>query len=102
MRGLGVKLHTTTMHERASSPRRMKASTEFSASLWSIHSKPAGVPHEGQYRECLNTDSHHYGGSNMGTPLGAAWAQHEPSHGKPWSVVLSLPPLATVMLEWKA
>ena len=61
-----------------------------------------GVPHEGQYRECLNTDSHHYGGSNMGTPLGAAWAQHEPSHGKPWSVVLSLPPLATVMLEWKA
>ncbi len=61
-----------------------------------------GVPHEGQYRECLNTDSHHYGGSNMGTPLGAAWAQHLPSHGKPWSVVLSLPPLATVMLEWKA
>ena len=61
-----------------------------------------GVPHEGQYRECLNSDSHHYGGSNMGTPLGAAWAQHQPSHGKPWSVVLSLPPLATVMLEWKA
>jgi 1,4-alpha-glucan branching enzyme len=29
-----------------------------------------GVPHPGQYRERLNTDSTHYGGSNTGTPLG--------------------------------
>jgi 1,4-alpha-glucan branching enzyme len=60
-----------------------------------------GVPFAGQYRECLNTDSHHYGGSNVGTPLGVADAQHSGSHGKPWSVLLDLPPLATVMLEWK-
>ena len=60
-----------------------------------------GVPHAGHYRECLNTDSHHYGGSNVGTPLGMATAQKVPSHGRPWSIVLNLPPLATVMLEWK-
>ncbi|MEO8857605.1 MAG: 1,4-alpha-glucan branching protein GlgB [Burkholderiaceae bacterium] len=60
-----------------------------------------GVPYQGLYRECLNTDSHHYGGSNVGTPFGVAQAQSEGSHGKPWSIVLDLPPLATVMLEWK-
>ena len=59
-----------------------------------------GVPAAGQYRECLNTDSLHYGGSNVGTPLGVADAQPFSSHGRPWSVVLNLPPLATVMLEW--
>ena len=60
-----------------------------------------GVPFAGQYRECINTDSHHYGGSNIGTPLGIAGARPIGSHGKPWSVLLDLPPLATVMLEWK-
>ena len=61
-----------------------------------------GVPHGGQYRERLNTDSAHYGGSNTGTPLGAASAQTMPWHGKPHSILLSLPPLATVVLEWTA
>jgi len=60
-----------------------------------------GVPFAGQYRECINTDSHHYGGSNVGTPLGIADALPIGNHGKPWSVLLDLPPLATVMLEWK-
>ena len=60
-----------------------------------------GVPFAGQYRECLNTDSQHYGGSNSGTPLAAAAAEPVGSHGKPWSILLNLPPLATVMLEWK-
>jgi 1,4-alpha-glucan branching enzyme len=61
-----------------------------------------GVPHPGQYRERLNTDSTHYGGSNTGTPLGAASAQAIGWHGKPCSILLSLPPLATVVLEWTA
>ena len=60
-----------------------------------------GVPYPGQYRECLNTDSMHYGGGNVGTPYGEASAQDTPCHGKPWSVVLNLPPLATLILEWK-
>ena len=61
-----------------------------------------GVPNAGVYRECLNTDSAHYGGSNVGTALGAATAQALPFHGKPHSIVVDLPPLATVMFEWKA
>jgi 1,4-alpha-glucan branching enzyme len=61
-----------------------------------------GVPQAGSYRERLNTDSAHYGGSNVGTPLGIATAQAIAWHGKSHSILLDLPPLATVMLEWKA
>ncbi|WP_426145394.1 1,4-alpha-glucan branching protein GlgB [Polaromonas sp. DSR2-3-2] len=61
-----------------------------------------GVPQPGEYRERLNTDSAHYGGSNQGTPLGAATTEPVPWHGQPHSVLLTLPPLATVFLEWTA
>jgi 1,4-alpha-glucan branching enzyme len=64
------------------------------------HGYRIGVPKAGQYVERLNTDSAHYGGSNQGTPLGAATAESIALHGKPHSIVLTLPPLATVMLEW--
>ncbi len=59
-----------------------------------------GVPDAGRYRECLNTDSAHYGGSNVGTPLGAATAEPVACHGRGHSIVIDLPPLATVMFEW--
>jgi 1,4-alpha-glucan branching enzyme len=65
------------------------------------HGYRVGVPQSGQYRERLNSDSAHYGGSNQGTPLGAATAEPQPWNGKPWSIALTLPPLATVILEWK-
>ncbi|MDP3223284.1 MAG: 1,4-alpha-glucan branching protein GlgB, partial [Rubrivivax sp.] len=55
-----------------------------------------GVPAEGAWQERLNTDSSHYGGSNVGTPLGAAHSVAVPSHGRAHSVVLNVPPLATV------
>ncbi|MDB5886357.1 MAG: glycogen branching enzyme [Polaromonas sp.] len=61
-----------------------------------------GVPQPGEYRERLNTDSAHYGGSNAGTPLGAATAEAVPWHGQPYSLLLTLPPLATVFFEWNA
>ena len=59
-----------------------------------------GVPEAGRWQERINTDSSYYGGSNVGTPLGAAYSQAVASHGKPQSVVLNLPPLATVFLQW--
>ena len=59
-----------------------------------------GVPKPGCYTEVLNTDSTHYGGSNVGTPLGAATAEPIPWHGKPCSVLLTLPPLSTVFFTW--
>jgi 1,4-alpha-glucan branching enzyme len=59
-----------------------------------------GVPWAGTWRERLNTDSAHYAGSNVGTPLGAAVTESIYSHGHAQSIVLRLPPLATVFLEW--
>jgi 1,4-alpha-glucan branching enzyme len=61
-----------------------------------------GVPQTGRYRERINTDSAHYGGSNVGTPLGEAATQDIACHGKPHSILIDLPPLATVMFEWNA
>ena len=59
-----------------------------------------GVPRAGVWRERINTDSAHYGGSNVGTPLGAAQSEPQPWQGQAQSIVVDVPPLATVMLEW--
>ena len=61
-----------------------------------------GVPSAGSYRERLNTDSAHYGGSNVGTDFGVVEAQPVPWNGRPLSIQITLPPLATVIFECKA
>ena len=61
-----------------------------------------GVPRAGCWQERLNTDSSYYGGSNVGTPYSAAHTQAVHSHGRPQSIVVNVPPLATVFLEWTA
>jgi 1,4-alpha-glucan branching enzyme len=61
-----------------------------------------GVPVAGCWRERINTDSAHYGGSNVGTPLGSAASEPVASHGRAHSLLLRVPPLATVILEWTA
>ncbi len=61
-----------------------------------------GVPEPGTYRERLNTDSAHYGGGNVGTPLGSAASEPVGWNGRPQSIVIDLPPLASVFFEWKA
>lgn len=57
-----------------------------------------GVPYPGRYREVLNTDSVHYGGSNVGN-AGGVMADEIPLHGRPYSVSLTLPPLAMLVLK---
>jgi 1,4-alpha-glucan branching enzyme len=57
-----------------------------------------GVPALGVYREILNTDSTFYGGSNQGNG-GGVMAEQIPWHGLPHSLVLTLPPLATLWFE---
>jgi 1,4-alpha-glucan branching enzyme len=54
-----------------------------------------GVPSPGFYRERLNTDSSFYQGSNVGNGGGL---QAEPIvwNGRPYSIAVTLPPLATV------
>jgi len=59
-----------------------------------------GVPAAGRWAERLNTDSGYYGGSNVGTAFAGATSVDIPSHGRPQSIVLDVPPLATVFFEW--
>jgi 1,4-alpha-glucan branching enzyme len=55
-----------------------------------------GVPQPGRYDEVLNTDSEHYGGSNVGNQ-GAVGSEEVAAHGRAHSIAITLPPLATVM-----
>jgi len=64
------------------------------------HGWRVGVPRAGRWRERLNTDSQHYGGSNVGTALGLADSQPVACNDKADSILIDLPPLATVMFEW--
>jgi len=59
-----------------------------------------GVPAAGVYVEALNTDAVHYGGSGVTNEMIAA----EPieAHGKPYSIAVRLPPLATVLFRYEA
>ncbi|MEX2119291.1 MAG: 1,4-alpha-glucan branching protein GlgB [Pirellulales bacterium] len=57
-----------------------------------------GVPEHCWYEEISNSDSTYYGGSNMGNGPGLM-AEDIPSHGRPHSINLTLPPLATVILK---
>jgi len=57
-----------------------------------------GVPEAGFYKEVLNSDSEFYGGSNVGNG-GGVWAEPVPWHGRPQSLVLTLPPLAALFLK---
>ncbi|MBI5869150.1 MAG: 1,4-alpha-glucan branching protein GlgB [candidate division Zixibacteria bacterium] len=54
-----------------------------------------GVPFAGYWREILNSDAGEYGGSGMGN-AGGVEAQAIPYHGRPFSLELTLPPLAVV------
>jgi 1,4-alpha-glucan branching enzyme len=60
-----------------------------------------GVPAGGTWREIANSDAADYGGSGVGN-LGAVEAADVESHGHPFSVSLTLPPLGVVMLEGPA
>jgi len=54
-----------------------------------------GVPRAGMWREVLNSDARHYDGHGYGN-LGGDGASPVPYHGRPYSLTLTLPPLAIV------
>lgn len=57
-----------------------------------------GVPAEGFWRELLNSDAGDYGGSGMGN-MGGKQAEAISQHGQPYSVDLTLPPLAIAFFK---
>jgi 1,4-alpha-glucan branching enzyme len=56
-----------------------------------------GVPRGGRWREALNTDSGYYGGGDVGN-LGVLEAEEVAWHNQPYSVEVTLPPLAAIWL----
>ena len=86
--------------------RNAKYSDEFIVVISSYtpvvrHGYRIGVPKSGYYQEILNSDSSHYWGSNVGN-AGGVVTEAIPSHGYEQSLVLTLPPLATLYLKWKS
>jgi 1,4-alpha-glucan branching enzyme len=57
-----------------------------------------GVNRPGIYRELLNSDSEHYGGSNLGNPLPLA-SDSQAAMGRENSISITLPPLGAVVLQ---
>lgn len=57
-----------------------------------------GVPHLCFYRELLNSDSAHFGGSNIGNS-GGKFADSIPWQWRPFSLQLDLPPLGALILK---
>lgn len=60
------------------------------------HDYRIGVPEAGTYRELFNSDSTYYGGSNVGNGIRETDAREW--MGRPWSISLTLPPLAGIVL----
>ncbi|MCB0153327.1 MAG: 1,4-alpha-glucan branching protein GlgB, partial [Anaerolineae bacterium] len=83
--------------------RNAKSTDEFIVVVSNLTPVPresyrVGVPKIGYYSEILNSDSEHYWGGNMGND-GGQGAEEVPMHGHPYSLSLTLPPLATIMLK---
>jgi 1,4-alpha-glucan branching enzyme len=57
-----------------------------------------GVPFGGYWKELLNSDGKEYAGSGMGNG-GGITAEPKPQHGRPFSLELTLPPLAAVFFR---
>jgi 1,4-alpha-glucan branching enzyme len=57
-----------------------------------------GVPKPGFYREIINTDAETYGGSNIGN-LGGVQTEDVPWMGREHSILINLPPLATLAFK---
>jgi len=57
-----------------------------------------GVPFGGYWRELLNSDASEYAGSGMGN-AGGMHAEEVSEHGRPYSLVLKLPPLGALFFK---
>lgn len=62
------------------------------------HNYRVGVNRPGYYKEMLNSDAAYYGGSDLGLGGGRATEAVE-AHGRPQSLLLTLPPLGMLVLK---
>jgi 1,4-alpha-glucan branching enzyme len=61
------------------------------------HGYRVGAVRGGYYREVFNSDSSHYGGSNLGN-FERVQASAQPHQGQPYSLAITLPPLGALVL----
>jgi 1,4-alpha-glucan branching enzyme len=83
----------------------MRRSREGGVVVFAVNATPVvrhgyrlGVPVPGFYREIINTDAETYGGSNVGN-MGGFEAEDFPWQARTHSLMISLPPLATVAFK---
>jgi 1,4-alpha-glucan branching enzyme len=62
------------------------------------HNYRVGAPAGGFWTEIMNSDAPLYGGSGQGN-MGGVEASPLPMHGRPWSLSITAPPLATVVFK---
>ena len=92
-----------TDHSTISFSRKAKDPDDFLVIVCNFTPVPRigyrlGVPVNGYYKEILNSDSHLFWGSNMGNSGGVS-SDEIGWHGKPYSLKITLPPLAIVILK---
>ncbi|MEM9816158.1 MAG: 1,4-alpha-glucan branching enzyme [Cyanobacteria bacterium P01_D01_bin.6] len=90
-------------HSVLSFIRRDRDSHDFIVAICNFTPQPhshyrVGVPESGYYREIFNSDAREFGGSNMGN-LGGKWTDDWAFHGNPYSIDVTLPPLAVVVFK---
>lgn len=84
--------------ERRSADNAESIITVFNFTPVPHHGYRIGVPHNGVYKEILNTDGSVYGGSNVGNS-GEVIAESIPHHNRDCSISLTLPPLGALYLK---
>jgi len=83
--------------------RKSRGAEEMILAIFNFTSVPrtdyrVGVPRGGFWKELLNSDASAYWGGGMGN-FGGADAQNIPSHGRPFSLRVTLPPLSILFLK---
>ena len=83
--------------------RKSKGGDEIVAAAFNFTPVPrlnyrVGVPRSGYWQEILNSDAKLYGGADFGN-LGGIEAESYSTHGRPFSLKLTVPPLGAVFLK---
>ena len=86
--------------------RKSKDSADYLVFVFNMTPVPRtnyriGVPNRGYYKEVLNSDAEEYGGSGVGNS-GGVHSDELQWHGRPFSINLTLPPLAVEVLEYSS
>jgi len=90
--------HSVISFLRRSEPTDEQILVVYNATPVVHYNYKIGVPTGGQWQEILNTDAEEFGGSGQGN-LGVVEAAPVATHGQPYTLNLTLPPLGAVLMK---